>query len=264
MTKINLGMRGPRSLKRLAALIGFAALMTAPVGAARPADLKVYSPYVNAGELGFEARGNVAFDKEDDRDGAENQHYEIEYSVNDTWHTALIGELERENTDDALVYEATAWENILQFMSEETDWLAAGLYLEYEVPDDSEASDKVELKVLLEKSFDPLTFRLNPILEKEIGEHAEGGLELGYAWQARWRLHRMIELGIEGFGSIGEINNTNSLDRQRHQIGPAIFGEFEFGEIGEIEYELGYQFGLTDEGSPDGAFKWLLEYAYKF
>jgi hypothetical protein len=238
--------------------------MALPVETAWPADLKVYSPYVNAGEFGIEARGNVAFDNDEQRDGAENQRYEIEYSVNDTWHTALVGELERENADDALVYEASAWENIFQFMSERTDWLAAGLYLEYEVPDDADASDKVELKVLLEKSFDPITVRLNPILEKELGAHAEEGLEFDYAWQARWRLHPMFEPGIEGFGSIGEINNTNAPDRQRHQIGPAVFGEVELAGFGEIEYEFGYQFGLTDEGSPDGAVKWLLEYEYKF
>ena len=72
---------------------------------AQAEDLKVYSPIVEEGEIAFEARGNVAVDSDPAKRGEENQHYELEYTPNSYWHTALIGEAHESNRRELLGFD---------------------------------------------------------------------------------------------------------------------------------------------------------------
>jgi hypothetical protein len=56
---------------------------------------------------------------------------------------------------------------------------------------------------------------------------------------------------------IGEIQNTKSPAVQEHLIGPVLYHEINLGGL-EIDYNLGWLFGLTD-GSTDNTFRWQLE-----
>jgi hypothetical protein len=227
------------------------------------ADLKVYSPIVEEGEIAIEARGNVAIDGNEDKNGAQNQRYEFEITPTDFWHTALVGELEKES-DEGLKYTATAWENIFQIFPQGQQWLDLGAYLEYERADRRGSADAVEGKILAEKSFGPITLTLNPIFEKEVGANAGKSTEFKYAARVRWRLMPQIEPAIEAYGDIGEIEDIDPSAAQRHQIGPVVLGKLRLGDVTALRYEAGYLFGLTRDGSPDGAFKWLLELEYHF
>lgn len=225
---------------------------------AQASDLKVYSPIVEEGEFALEARGNVGFDDEASKDGAQEQRYEIEYGVTDRWKTA-IGGLLKKGANSALRYNSTYWENIYQVFEQGEMWLDFGIYLEYKIADDRDDPDILEFKPLFEKSFGRVEVTLNPIFEKEVGENSEADLEFEYASRVKYRWHPMFEPGIEAFGKLGEINNTISPDRQRHQLGPVIMGTIPLmGHDLALAYELGWLAGLT-EGTADGTFKWLVE-----
>ena len=226
-------------------------------------DLKVYSPIVEPGEFAIETRGNLAIDNNRDKDGAQNFHHEIEYTPTDFWHTALIGEMVKD-ADGSLKYNATAWENIIQFFPQGQQWLDLGLYVEYESAKQHGAADAVEWKLLAEKDFGPLTFTVNPIFEKEVGDNASKTTEFKYAARVRWRLMPQLEPAIEAYGDIGEIRRLDPNNEQRHQVGPVLLGKFQLGPTSALRYEAGYLFGLTSGGSPDGAFKWLLEVEHYF
>lgn len=230
---------------------------------ARAADLKVYSPIVEEGEFGIEARGNVTIDSDAAKDGEQNQRYEIEYTPTSFWHTALVGELEKEPQEN-LRYSATAWENIFQLFPQGRNWLDLGFYVEYEIANRAGAADAFEFKLLAEKDVGPLTFTANPIFEKEVGANATKSTEFKYAARMKWRLMPQLEPAIEAYGDIGEISNLDPSPEQRHQVGPVILGKFRIAGAAALRYELGYLFGLTREGSPDGTVKWLTELEYHF
>ena len=101
------------------------------------------------------------------------------------------------------------------------------------------------------------------IFSKEIGDGAEDVM-LEYAWASRWRLSPYFQPGFEAFGEFGEIGDFPALRDQEHKIGPAAIGTVPLGNgAGKLHYEAAYLFGLTDE-TPDGAFRWLLEYELRF
>jgi hypothetical protein len=227
------------------------------------ADLKVYSPIVEEGEFAIETRGNVTFDNSRDKDNAQNFHHEIEYTPTDFWHTALIGEMEKE-AEGSLKYEATAWENIFQLFPQGQQWLDLGLYVEYEHAKQHGAADALEWKILAEKNVGRLTFTVNPIFEKEVGGNASKSVEFKYAARVKYRLMPQLEPAVEAYGDIGEVRRVDPSDDQRHQVGPVLLGRFRLNDTSAISYEAGYLFGLTSGGSADGTFKWLLELEHYF
>lgn len=250
-----------RKVAAVAVLVGaFGVALSAPPSLA--ADLKVYSPIVEQGEFGFETRGNVAIDGDPGKGGAQTQVYEIEYTPTDFWHTALVG-IVNKGAGGKLRYDATGWENIFQLVPQGKYWLDLGLYAEYETAHLKGGNDEVEFKLLAEKSFGPVTVTLNPIFEKALGYGAKA-TEVKYAAQVRWRLMPEFQPALEAFGDIGEIRNLDPPADQHHQIGPVALGAFRLGQRTALKYEAGYLFGLTRDGSPDGAFKWLLELEYRF
>ena len=260
--KAALGSRDQvRDVLAVGALAMSCACLAGPSAGAQ--DLKVYSPTVEEGEFGIEARGNVAVDRNRDKAGAQNQRYELEYTPTDFWHTALVGELKKEAEGD-LKYTATAWENIFQIFPQGKEWLDLGFYIEYESAKQRGSADALEWKLLAEKNFGLMTLTLNPIFEKEVGSNAEKSTEFKYAARLKLRLMPQLEPAIEAFGDIGEIGNLDPSDEQRHQLGPALLGKFHLGNASALRYELGYMFGLTRGGSPDGAFKWLIEIEHHF
>ncbi len=121
-----------------------------------------------------------------------------------------------------------------------------GIYLEYQIRDGATRADKIEFKPLLQKDFGRLTLTGNGIFEKEIGEFASGGTELGYAVKAAWRINPKITPSIEAFGGFGEIKNITPADRQQHIIGPVL--DVRFGHA--VSWQVGALVGVTD-GSED-------------
>ena len=223
------------------------------------ADPKVYSPHVEKGELAFENRGNTVIDDDDDKDGSQRHVFELEYGVTDWWKTAFVSRLDKPG-DGTLRYDSTAWENIFELTDEESSWLGSGLYLEYKLADEDDVADKLEAKLLLEKTWSGLVNTLNLVFEKEVGEHREESVEFEYAWRTKKEIGHEMALGIEAFGELGEIKNTHSLEDQEHIIGPVFYHEVELADF-ELEYNLGWLAGLTD-ASPDNTFRWQLEFEF--
>lgn len=245
-----------------AAVIGM--LLFATAHDAR-AEFKVYSPYVEKGELELEARGTVASDNNEEIDGNKTFIYEVGYAPTEHWLTAVLFEQEAEHEEGEsgdLKAEAVAWENIFQLTEPGQYWADVGAYIEYEKNLRDADVHKLEGKLLLEKSIGQFVFTANPIFSHEIGPVGEHGLEFEYAWATRYRWRPELEPGFEAFGGIGRIDDAASLSQQTHQIGPDIRGTFRVGG-GKLLYNVGYLFGLT-EGSPEEAFKFELEYEHYF
>jgi len=219
---------------------------------------KVYSPIVEGGELEFEWRGSYDFDDRDSKDGEQKQKYAIGYGVTDRWFTELYGEIEREAEQDEYDFTAIEWENRFQLTDQGQYWLDVGLYFAYETTVKEKTADKIEGKILLEKSFSDFTHTANITFEKQVGGGVEEETEAELAWSSRYRWKKYFEPGFELHSNFGELNEHKPYDEQKHQIGPVFYGK-----VGPVKYDIGYLFGITDP-APEGELKWIMEYEMHF
>jgi Iron permease FTR1 family len=256
-------LRHPAKAKTAAAALlistGSLAFGTMGTTPARAEDLNVYSPIVEPHEYAIETRGNIAFDDNPALDGAATEVTEIEVTPNNWWHTALIGEWNKEPPGD-LQYSLSGWENIFQLTPQGQYWADLALYVEYDWAQRGGDADSFEWKLLAEKNVGPLTVTINPIWEVPVGGNASGTTEFRYAARVKWRLSQHFEPAIEFHGAVGEFSHPDDLVDQSHLIGPVASGKFNVRPLGELRYEAGYLFGTTRVGSPDGTAKFMLEF----
>jgi len=225
---------------------------------------KIYSPYVELGEAELELRGHTTDDDDPAKDSQEKYKIEFGYGVTEKWFTSVFGEIEEEQPDNELEWEATAWENIFQLTDQGRYFVDFGVYLEYELTHESNTPDKVEAKLLMEKPTGGFSHTMNLIWEHEVGSNAASGTGFGYAWRTKWHYNPKFEPALEIYGDLGKWDNLDSRDNTDQRAGPVIGGEFAKQADGsKWVYELGYLFGFTD-AAPDGTLKFLIEYEFRF
>jgi len=217
---------------------------------------KIYSPIVERGEVALEYVLDVRFDGDQHVNQAARHQFELEYAMTSRWLTAIYGDFSR-LPKQKFRYRGVKWENIYQLTGEGEHWLDAGVYLEYILPAAStNQADAIEFKMLLEKKTNALQHTFNITWKKELGAHAAGGMQTGYAWRTRWQWLDVFEPAIEYYASLGRLNHIKSFPQQSHQLGPVLHGHI----AGAFSYELGYLFGLTSS-SDRGALKLIVGYA---
>lgn len=221
------------------------------------ADHKVYSPYVEEGELELELRTHQTRDSDPNKNNQETTKLEFGYGVNSKWFTTLVAEYEK-STTESRHHSATAWENRIQLTEAGQYWVDVGLYLEYEHPSDPESADALEAKLLLEKTVDHFVHTANLVLAREIGSHSSSATQFEYAWRSQYLYKPQINPGFEVYGIMGEVGHVLPAAQQDHRIGPVIYGTFKDNHQHKWRYELGYLVGISD-AAPSGTIKAMAE-----
>ncbi len=240
----------------VAAAVILAALVAAP-GQAH-ATKKVYTPYVEKGELEVEYKGRYEVDDDDDVDGKWVQKTGVGYGVTDYWFTEIYGEFEKEGESDAdAEFHAIEWENKFMLTEAGEYFVDVGLLTEL-VYNTSGGADKGEVKLLLAKDIGQTTHAANLILEREFGEDSSDETEAGFAWSSKYRLNESFEPGFELHSDFGALSDGPSYDEQKHMVGPVAYGHF-----GPVGYDVGVLFGISD-AAPDATLKAILEYEWHF
>jgi len=130
-------------------------------------------------------------------------------------------------------------------LDEETLPVNLGWYVELEWhkrPQFDDTDLELELKPIIEKDFGRLALVANPVFEKVLlGVGHDDGFEFGYRNGVYYRWMRYLSPGVEFYGAIGFIDDSNPLAEQQDYIFPVLWGELPRG----IEYSLGPGFGLT-------------------
>jgi len=133
-----------------------------------------------------------------------------------------------------------------------------GWYIEMEyhkTPQFDDAAWELELKPIIEKDFGQLSLLANPVFEKPLaGDGKHQGFEFGYRNGVYYRWLRYLSPGVEFYGGVGLMDDTDPISEQQHYIFPVIFGQLPNG----IEYNLGPGFGLT-AGSDHVVMKFNIE-----
>ena len=112
----------------------------------------------------------------------------------------------------------------------------------------------------LQMDTDALQVNLDLSLGKHFGAAQPERPQLGYQWQVKGLVAQGVELGAQGFGSVGPWNGGAPASRQEHIAGPAIFLKTAaFG--GPIRFDAAVLLGIGD-GSPKNVFRLRLEHEF--
>ncbi len=192
------------------------------------------------------------------KEGLSRHSIELEYGVTDRW--MISGYLDFEQHPDANLEYAqfrTVFSRYRLFEQGER-FLDTAIYLEYYIPHaSSQRDEKIETRLILEKTLVPFVVRLNPILEKALsGADVEEGVELEYAAGVYVPIDG-LRVGLEAYGKFGEMRDWKPWDAQEHYLVPAV--KFHLGP--QVEVDLGVGVGLT-KASDDLLVKTILEYEF--
>jgi hypothetical protein len=251
---------GKESKTAAAVAVAFAAGL---LGFSEPAfaTKKVYSPYVELGELEIEYRGSYAFDDRATKDDKQKHKLGVGYGILERWFLEVYGQWENHpgTSDEDTAYEATEIENKFQLSEQGEYFVDLGFLVENEFAAQSGGHDEFKPVLLLQKDWDRWTHRANPFMEYKYGGEEEDEWEAGVAWSTTYRAETWFEPGVEVHWNHGDLDESRSFDEQEFQLGPVIYGK-----IGEyLKYDVGYLIGASDD-SPDGELKWIFEFERRF
>jgi hypothetical protein len=103
----------------------------------------------------------------------------------------------------------------------------------------------VEFGPVLQTEFGRTQLNLNLFFEREYRTAQAEPMQLKYQWQVRHRWIGKLQLGLQGFGELGEWNNWLPRAQQSHRAGPALFGTWNAGGGHEWKYEAAYLIGTN-------------------
>lgn len=243
----------------IASVITFSAILAFSASNAE-ASKKVYSPYVDLGEIEFEIRSGYKVDADEEVSDTEKHKFAVGYGVTDRWFTEIYAIVEKDGAKGS-EYDLSdvEWENRFQLTEQGQYFVDVGLYAAYEVGLHGGSHNKVETQLLLAKDMGNVTNYANIELNRQVGENSNDKTNLELKWSSRYRLNKMFTPGFEVYSELGAFGDATGFEEQEHQIGPALYGKLPHG----IAYEAGYLFGAS-QAAPDGEAKVILEYEIHF
>ena len=82
---------------------------------------------------------------------------------------------------------------------------------------------EADLRPIIERDVGRFSILLNPIFEKALaGPGQNKGFEFSYAAKLAWRWRERLSPGVEFYGAIGHIDDSDPLTRQQHYVFPVV------------------------------------------
>ena len=249
-------------MKRCKLIFSFSMLMSAfymGEALAGSADY-VYTPMVEQGEKEIDFKFGTAKQPDGSRQNVTSLGFG--YGVNDFWFTEVYLKRESEAGEGLTIAE---WENKFQLTETGKYPIEIGLITEFEAPT-SNNNEPYEFKFgpLFQTEFGKLQLNANVLFERKFGPNDSDEsrfTEMGYQWQAKYRLQPSFELGLQGMGEMGQWNDWTSTSEQTHRFGPAVFGKVQVGNKQAIRYNAALLFGVSD-AAPNNTFRMQVEYEF--
>lgn len=224
----------------LAICLPFTAVTQA--GSLGPSDY-VYSPTVTAGEREIDFKIGTAKSRNGTRTSVTSLG--LGYGVNSFWFTELYVKAKRE-TPDSWQYDALEWENKFQLTETGKYPVDVGLIVEIERPKDRTEGYEVRFGPLFQTELTrSVVANVNILFGKNYRTATPAPTELGYQWQLKYRWKPEIEVGAQGFGLLGPVQNWLPRDQQEHKIGPAVFGKIRLDGRSSIHYNAAWLIGAN-------------------
>ena len=224
---------------------------------ADPADY-VFTPYSDIGMWQL----SYGLGTEHDRDGSREtqQTLGLGGAPAERWYTSVYAAWAADDGGTFAVDE-WSWTNHLQLTTPGSEPVDVGLLCEVSRPHAREEGRLgVSCGPTLQMDTDDLQLNLNLAMAKDLGAEAPERWQLGYQWQVKGLVARGVEIGAQGFGSVGPWNDWSPGNAQAHSLGPAIFLKTNaFG--GPIRFDAAWLVGVGS-GSPRNTLRLRLQHEF--
>jgi hypothetical protein len=169
-------------------------------------------------------------------------------AVNDNWfgEAYLVGTADSADSLHISEYELEALWQITEQGEYAADW---GMLFEVAKADPA-AFTEITSTLLAEKEWRQWIGTANFKVAYEFGDDIANEFETALALQARYRLSRSVEPGLEFYSA------ENVLG-----AGPVMMGSLSFGQGRQLHWETGLVLGMKQE-TPNSTFRFLLEYEF--
>jgi len=249
-----------------------ALMLLAPLRAR--ADFHIVSPYeIDLGELEIEHNGSRSFDARPGVGGQRSYTLELGTGLTPWWHS----EIEFGFNNDPSIGQPTLLtqvvsENMIQLTEPGEAVADFGFYFEYgqtTTHGSYAAANEITFGPVIAKDIGHTTHTVNLFLTRQLGpDQTSQGLDFTFAWQSRWNLWAPLSPAVEIYGNPGTLGSTPGFYQQQLIAGPVAVGRLHLhdlglGSAGQIKYELGWLFGVT-QASPAGTLRWRLELEIPF
>jgi hypothetical protein len=235
------------------ALLAFAA-------AKAPADpaADVFTPYTDVG------RWQVAYalGTEHGRDGTRETQQVLSLGGVPVarWYTSVYAAWAAQD-GGAYALDEWTWVNHLRLTPPDPGPLDVGALCEIARPHDrSEGRVGLSCGPTLQLDTDGLQVNLNLSLGRNFGAAAPEKPALGYQWQVKGGVAHGVELGAQGFGSVGTWTDWAPASQQEHTVGPALFLKTRL--LGNpTRIDAAWLLGIGD-GSPRNVARMRVQYVF--
>ena len=224
---------------------------------------EIFSPLVTKHELELEYEGSRLSDSGKSLNNAQHHEIEARYGVTDNLLLGILGEGDR-SSGTPFRGEGVGAQAVYTTTKQGAWWLNSAIFAQYTAATHNHTADSAEARVLLSRAQGPVTVTANLIFGREIGPNRSHGVGFGNSVQGLYDIHNEhFTPGVEWFADYGKLNHFNTSSDQQHYLGPVATGEIaSFGQS-EIEYTVGYYWGLTNASADNGA-RLELEYNLHF
>ena len=185
------------------------------------------------------------------------------YGVTPNWFTEVYVKYQK-TPDERTRFDAIEWENKFLLTEPGKYPVDLGFFVELEVPRDRSEGLEFRFGPLLQTDFGRIQVNSNFFLKRQVrvGTNSDPQeTEFHYQLQAKYRLMREFEFGVQAFGELGKWNHWDSRDKQNHRIGPAIFGKIPTRAKEAIRYDVAWLLGAS-KAAPDSTVRLQLEYEF--
>lgn len=248
-------MRNAKSWIRAGLLLASLGLSNAVL--AGPADY-VYTPEVEKGEIEIDNKFGTAKGQDGVRKTVSTLG--LGYGVTDYWFSEVYFKREKEGSDGLNIAE---FENKFKLTETGQYFVDVGLITEIEMPlNNNKAPWEFKFGPLFQKEVGKVQLNANVLFERTFeGKGVTHVTELGYQWQAKYRLMKAFEFGLQGMGEVGDWRSWDKSNAQNHRMGPAVFGKVNVGPKQAIKYNAALLFGVSDV-APDTTFRSQVEFEF--
>jgi hypothetical protein len=185
----------------------------------------------------------------------------MEYGFTDRFKLGIEAETTR-TARDGNNFSAYGIEGQYEMTNQSDWWLSSAIKGEYTRGVQDRDADELDVKLIGAYQYGQARVLGNLGLERELGSNRSHSIGISSILQARYKVNEYAAPGIEWHADWGAINRFSS-NTHEHYVGPVISGDFIEIAGNDLDYMLGYYWGISDN-TADHALRVQLAYKFAF
>ncbi|MBI3284778.1 MAG: hypothetical protein HYZ65_08015 [Burkholderiales bacterium] len=167
------------------------------------------------------------------------------FAVNRRWFAELSASFERSD-NEATKFDAFYLVN--SFLLTHGQYaFDLGLYTELERAQDRSEGIGLRFGPLLHTELGRTQLQANLLFHRNYDADTPNAMQLAYQWQASYPLQPQLQLGLQGFGELGDWHRWAPRDQQSHRYGPVLLGSYRLNERETLRYEAAFLIGNSND-----------------